>query len=172
MRKETMEKTHQTQSKQDSNSQNHDCGGILQMQMKDKHEPCRVQTESHLYRIGMFAQMNHITVKALRFYEEQGLLSPAYVDEENGYRYYTLDQMAAIHQITALKQAGFTLDDIKHIRSGAEEELLLRKKKSQLLAQIAELTRQIAIIDAYLQDETASGIRMMRASGCQRSRSR
>ena len=151
-----MEKTHQTQSKQDSNSQNHDCGGILQMQMKDKHEPCRVQTESHLYRIGMFAQMNHITVKALRFYEEQGLLSPAYVDEENGYRYYTLDQMATIHQITALKQAGFTLDDIKHIHSGIEEELLLRKKKSQLLAQIAELTRQIAVIDAYLLDESSS----------------
>ena len=129
---------------------------ILQMQMKEKHEPCRVQTDSHLYRIGMFAQMNHITVKALRFYEEQGLLFPAHVDEENGYRYYTLDQMAAIHQITALKQAGFTLDDIKHIRSGVEEEQLLRKKKSQLLAKIAELTHQIAIIDAYLLDETAS----------------
>ena len=126
------------------------------MQMKDKHEPCRVQTDSHLYRIGMFAQMNHITVKALRFYEEQGLLCPAYVDEENGYRYYTLDQMAAIHQITALKQAGFTLDDIKQIRSGADEGLLLHKKKSQLLAQIAELTRQIAVIDAYLLDESSS----------------
>ena len=126
------------------------------MQMNDKHEPFCKKTDSHLYRIGMFAQMNHITVKALRFYEEQGLLAPAYVDEENGYRYYTLDQMVAIHQITALKQAGFTLDDIKHIRSGVEEEQLLRKKKSQLLAQIAELTRQIAIIDAYLLDETAS----------------
>lgn len=126
------------------------------MQMKEKHEPCHTKSESHLYRIGMFAQMNHITVKTLRFYEEQGLLSPSYVDEENGYRYYTLDQMATIHQITALKQAGFTLDDIRRIHSGAEEALLLRRKKSQLLAQIAELTNQIAIIDAYLLDETAS----------------
>ena len=151
-----MEKMEKTQNRSDSMRQNQECEGILQMQMNDKHEPCRVQTESHLYRIGMFAQMNHITVKALRFYEEQGLLAPAYVDEENGYRYYTLDQMAAIHQITALKQAGFTLEDIKQIRSGVEEEQLLRKKKSQLLAQIAELTRQIAIIDAYLLDETAS----------------
>ena len=123
-----LEKTDQTQNKQNSNHQNHDCGGILQMQMNEKHQPCRVQTESHLYRIGMFAQMNHITVKALRFYEEQRLLAPAYVDEENGYRYYTLEQMASIHQITALKQAGFTLDDIKHIRSGADEGLLLRKR--------------------------------------------
>lgn len=151
-----MEKMEKIQNRSDNNCQNQDCEGILQMQMKEKHKPCREQTESHLYRIGMFAQMNHITVKALRFYEEQGLLCPAYVEEENGYRYYTLDQMAAIHQITALKQAGFTLDDIKHIRWGVEEEQLLRKKKSQLLAKIAELTRQIAVIDAYLLDESSS----------------
>lgn len=126
------------------------------MKMREKHEACQIRTESHLYRIGMFAQMNHITVKTLRFYEEQGLLAPAYVDEENGYRYYTLDQMTTIHQITALKQAGFTLDDMKQMQSGAEEQALLRKKKSQLLARMAELTRQIAVIDSYLLDQSAS----------------
>lgn len=126
------------------------------MKMREKHEACQIRTESHLYRIGMFAQMNHITVKTLRFYEEQGLLAPAYVDEENGYRYYTLDQMATIHQITALKQAGFTLDDMKQMQSGAEEQALLRKKKSQLLARMAELTRQIAVIDSYLLDQSVS----------------
>lgn len=100
--------------------------------------------------------MNHITVKTLRFYEEQGLLFPAHIDEENGYRYYTLDQMATIHQIAALKEAGFTLEDIRQMRSGSEEKLLLQKKKSQLLAKVAELTMQIAVIDAYLLDESLS----------------
>lgn len=123
------------------------------MRMYEEHMSCEPKSESHLYKIGMFAQMNHVTVKALRFYEEQGLLAPAYVDDENGYRYYTLDQMAVIHQITALKQAGFTLDDVKGINSGSDEELLLQKKKSQLLAKIAELTHQIAIIDTYLSDK-------------------
>lgn len=151
-----MKKIDKTRSKPDSHCQNRDCEGILQMQMKDKHEPFQRKTGSHLYKIGMFAQMNHITVKALRFYEEQGLLCPAYVDQENGYRYYTLDQMATIHQIAALKGAGFTLEDIRQMRSGAEEKLLLQKKKSQLLAKIAELTKQIAVIDAYLSDGTAS----------------
>lgn len=125
------------------------------MQMREKHETCHEKTENHLYRIGLFAQMNHVTVKTLRFYEEQGLLAPAYV-EENGYRYYTLDQMAVVHQITALKQAGFTLEDIKEINSGAREEILLQKKKAQLLAQIAKLTQQISVIDAYLLNESAS----------------
>ena len=126
------------------------------MRMYEEHEKFETRTEGHLYKIGMFAQMNHITVKALRFYEEQGLLLPAHVDEENGYRYYTIDQMAVIHQITALKQACFTLEDIKSLNNGSNEELLLQKKKTELLSKIAELTRQIAVIDAYLLDEDNS----------------
>ena len=94
--------------------------------------------------------MNHVTVKTLRFYEEQGLLMPALIHSENGYRYYTLSQMAVIHQITALKMAGFTLEEIVRINSGADEEAVLLKKKSELLAKISDLTRQIAIVDGYL----------------------
>ena len=90
------------------------------MKMNEKHEACTQKSAPQLYKIGMFAQMNHITVKALRFYEEQGLLLPAFVDSENGYRYYTMNQMADIHQINALKQAGFTLDEIKLINQGAD----------------------------------------------------
>lgn len=120
------------------------------MKMKHKHEPCKAKTSNTLYKIGMFAAMNHITVKTLHFYEEQGLLLPVYINEENGYRYYELSQMAEIHQITALKMAGFTLDEIAHIKSGADEEAVLLKKKSELISKIADLTKQIAIVDGYL----------------------
>ena len=120
------------------------------MQMRQKHEPFEVKESGTLYKIGMFAAMNHVTVKTLRFYEEQGLLMPACINKENGYRYYTLSQMAVLHQITALKMAGFTLEEIARIHSGADEEAVLRKKKSELIAQIAELTRQIAMVDGYL----------------------
>ena len=122
------------------------------MKMNEKHEAFTKKEVPHLYKIGMFAQMNHITVKALRFYEDQGLLLPAYVDGENGYRYYTMNQMADIQRITALKQAGFTLDDIKLINQGADTVSLLSSKKAALLKKIAELTSQIAVIDGYLSD--------------------
>lgn len=120
------------------------------MKMNEKHEAFAEKTVPQLYKIGMFAQMNHITIKTLRFYEEQGLLLPAYVDGENGYRYYTMNQMADIQRITALKQAGFTLDDIKLINQGADTAYLLSSKKAALLKKIAELTSQIAVIDGYL----------------------
>ena len=120
------------------------------MGMKQEHKPCETKDSGTLYKIGMFAAMNHVTVKALRFYEEQGLLIPAQINHENGYRYYTLSQMAVLHQITALKLAGFTLEEIAHIHSGADEEAVLLKKKAELLGKISELTRQIAVVDGYL----------------------
>ena len=126
------------------------------MEMKLEHKPCENKTNDTLYKIGMFAAMNHVTVKALRFYEEQGLLRPALIHPETGYRYYTLSQMAVLHRITALKQAGFTLEEIAHIHAGADEEAVLLKKKSELLAKIADLTKQIAVVDGYLSKKKNS----------------
>ena len=123
------------------------------MEMKQEHKPCEGKTSDTLYKIGMFAAMNHVTVKTLRFYEEQGLLMPALIHPETGYRYYTLSQMAVLHQITALKLAGFTLEEIARIHSGADEEAVLLKKKAELLARIGDLTRQIAAVDGYLSKQ-------------------
>ena len=103
------------------------------MEMKQEHKPCETKDSGTFYKIGMFAAMNHVTIKALRFYEEQGLLMPALIHPETGYRYYTLSQMAVLHQITALKQAGFTLEEIARINAGADEEAVLLKKKVELL---------------------------------------
>ena len=52
------------------------------MEMKQEHKPCETKDSGTLYKIGMFAAMNHVTVKALRFYEEQGLLIPALIHPE------------------------------------------------------------------------------------------
>ncbi len=53
--------------------------------MKREHV-CEIKEPYKLYRIGMFASMNHVTVKALRYYDEQGLLKPVCVDMAKGYR--------------------------------------------------------------------------------------
>ena len=126
------------------------------MEMKQEHKPCEVKTSDTLYKIGMFAAMNHVTVKTLRFYEEQGLLMPALIHPDTGYRYYTLSQMAVLHQITALKLAGFKLEEIANINSGADEIAVLLKKKAELLEKIADITRQIAVVDGYLSKKKTS----------------
>ena len=120
------------------------------MEMKNKHQPCTPQTKNTLYRIGMFAAMNRVTVKALRFYEEQNLLLPAYINYENGYRFYELSQIQDLHKITALKQAGFTLEEIQKLNNSCDENAVLLKKKSELLSKIADLTKQLSIVETFL----------------------
>lgn len=126
------------------------------MKMERDHRCGKEKEKSRLYRIGMFAQMNHVTVKALHFYEEQQLLLPARIDGETGYRYYTMDQMSILHRIMALKQAGFTIEDIKRFNNTADTDAFLGRKKAELLARIAELTRQIAVLDGYMAEGGAT----------------
>lgn len=116
----------------------------------DKNFVCTEKTAPYYYRIGTFAQMNKVTVKALRHYDEINLLKPAYVDECNGYRYYNSAQLPILHQIVALRHIGCHLDEIRKILNGENEGSILLRKKSDFLSAIAELTKKVAAIEAYL----------------------
>lgn len=111
---------------------------------------CDKKESQKLYKIGMFSQMNRVTVKALRYYDELGLLKPEYVEQENGYRYYTSAQLPQLHRILALREMDFTLEEIQQIFNGADEEKLLQSKKGDLLKMIANLSSKIACIEGYL----------------------
>lgn len=106
-----------------------------------------------MYKIGMFSKMNLVTVKALRYYDEIGLLKPAHIDDFTGYRYYTSDQLPILHQILNLKQMGFSIEEIIEIQKGLPVHKLLRNRKEQLLASIAESTRKLAQVEHYLNLE-------------------
>lgn len=101
---------------------------MKEMKMKQYHPSCKDKEKEQLYKIGMFANMNRVTIKTLRYYDEQKLLVPVYVDEENGYRYYAAGQAAQLHRIIALKNMGFSIDDIRRITDGAEEKSFLLQK--------------------------------------------
>jgi len=89
-----------------------------------------------MLKIGDFARAANVTVKTLRFYAHEGLLAPVYIDRFSGYRYYTTDQLPTLNRILALKDLGFSLDQI-HIllrESISPDELrgMLRLKQSEL----------------------------------------
>lgn len=65
-----------------------------------------------MFRIGDFSRFSRVSVKMLRHYDELGLLKPAHVDPFTGYRYYTADQLPRLNRIIALKDLGFSLDQI------------------------------------------------------------
>lgn len=111
---------------------------------------CHQDLSVKLYRIGIFSQMNRITVKTLRHYDEIDLLKPAYVDEDSGYRYYTSDQLIPLHKILALRDMGFSLEEIRQVCNGASQEQLLKRRKQELLKIIAETSEKLARVEGYL----------------------
>lgn len=101
----------------------------------------------------MFANMNRVTIKTLRFYDEQNLIKPVYVDEENGYRYYAGGQIAELHRILALRGMGFSIEDIRKIMNGEEERKFLQVKKQEIIKEIAALIAKLAEVESYLNKE-------------------
>jgi DNA-binding transcriptional MerR regulator/predicted transcriptional regulator YdeE len=78
-----------------------------------------------MYTIGQFSKICHVTIKALRHYEKLGLLSPAAVDRENGYRYYSREQVETVKTIARMKDLGVPLKKVKlMLERGAAPEMV------------------------------------------------
>jgi DNA-binding transcriptional MerR regulator len=80
-----------------------------------------------LLSIGRFARVSGLTVKALRHYDDIGLLQPARVDDSTGYRYYTLAQARDAEAIRRLRRLDVPLEDVAdllHADAGTVRERL------------------------------------------------
>jgi len=107
-----------------------------------------------MLKIGAFAKLSGVTVKTLRHYDELGLLNPARVDEESGYRFYTAEQLLTIRRIAGFKEQGLTLEMMRPLLtepdSQTQAERTFLEKRKELELQIQEAQRQIAEIDERL----------------------
>lgn len=65
------------------------------------------------FLIGDMAKFHNVSTQTLRYYDKIGLLKPKIVDENNGYRYYTIEQFEQLNTIKYLKFLGMSLNDIK-----------------------------------------------------------
>ena len=89
--------------------------------------------EETLLKIGEVADFFQISVKAVRIYEKKGILVPAYIDPESGYRYYTPDQLHQLAALLELKALGFSLDEIKDVMVGESSKEALYKAMQEKL---------------------------------------
>lgn len=89
-----------------------------------------------MLKIGEFSGLARISVKALRYYDDLGLLRPAHVDTETGYRYYSVSQLPRLHRILALRDLGFPLERIAQLldeglTADALHEMLAQRQEEQ-----------------------------------------
>ena len=102
-----------------------------------------------MFRIGDFSKLAQVSVKALRFYDEVGLLKPTYVDRDTGYRYYSATLLPRLNRILAFKELGLSLEEIIHLLEG---DLPVDRVRESLQNRRAELSRRIERERAQLAD--------------------
>lgn len=103
------------------------------MEQKNTDKRTEENGEGILLKIGELADFFQISVKAVRIYEKKGILTPAYVDPESGYRYYTPDQLHQLAALLELKALGFSLDEIKDVMVGESSKEALYKAMQEKL---------------------------------------
>ncbi len=95
-----------------------------------------------MLKIGDFSQLGQVSIRTLHHYDERGLLKPAETDDWTGYRLYSVDQLPRLNRILALKDLGFSLDQISRLVS---EDVPAEQLRGMLALKQAEIERQLTL---------------------------
>ena len=105
-----------------------------------------------LIPIGRFAQATRLSQKALRLYDENGLLPPVRVDEDSGYRYYDWRQARRARRIALLRQAGMSLAEIGRFLADPRPDVL-DAHRARLEAEHADRLEVLDFVRATTEEE-------------------
>jgi DNA-binding transcriptional MerR regulator len=107
-----------------------------------------------MFSIGEFARLGGVSVRTLRHYDEIGLLQPATVDPDTGYRGYAAGQLGLLNRIVALKDLGLTLTQTGRLLDGITlDELrgMLTLRRAQLERELDQHMNQLLGVEARLR---------------------
>jgi len=107
-----------------------------------------------LVPIGDFSKMTHLSVKALRFYHDQGLLEPARIDPSSGYRFYHPGQVPVAQVIRRFRDLDMPLDQVKAVLQAPDVETRTREiiaHLSTMETKLAELQVSVSSLRALLE---------------------
>jgi len=104
------------------------------------------------YTVKKLAKLSGVSIRTLHYYDEIGLLKPAYL-RESGYRYYQEEQLLLLQQILFFKELGFTLKQIQEIlqHGDLDRTKALLSQKELLCDKIVRIETLIETIDKTLQ---------------------
>jgi len=112
-----------------------------------------------LLPIGRFSRLCRLTVKALRHYDELGLLRPAYVDPDSGYRYYGVAQAAEAERIRVLRSLELPLHEIQAVLRERDTQAVRARLQShgeRIRERIEEQNRALAYLQKLIQEDDMS----------------
>ena len=109
-----------------------------------------------MFYIGEFSKMGKTTIKTLHHYDRIGLLHPEAVDGATGYRLYTTRQLAELHRIQSLRQAGLSVEEVAAIVAGADAQPILARRRDEIERELATRQDRLARI-AFMIDNQEKG---------------
>ena len=113
-----------------------------------------------MFLTGEFSHISRVSKRLLHYYDEIGLLKPAYIDAATGYRYYSASQLPQLNRILALKDLGLSLDQIAEMMKAdvSDEEIhgMLLIKKAELEQTLQEDMHRLRGIEARIQQNQSS----------------
>jgi effector-binding domain-containing protein len=110
----------------------------------------------NLLPIGRFSAICHLTIPALRLYDELNLLRPAIVDSDTGYRYYSLAQVPDAERIRQLREVEMPLDEIRALlaeRDPVHVHERLENHRARLLERAEQYRQCLASLDRLIEQE-------------------
>ncbi len=112
---------------------------------------------SRMFSIGEFSRISGITVKALRFYHEQGLIVPTSVDPSSGYRYYDSSLIERARIVVYLRSLEFPIEQIRQILSatGDDQGLLnaMVEHRNEITKRMRELRAVTRSLDEFIEQQ-------------------
>ena len=108
-----------------------------------------------MLRIGVFSKLSKVSIRMLRHYDELGLLKPAHIDPDSGYRFYGEEQLLTAGRINALKDMGFGLAAIGQLLPCGEDRVAMERalllKQAELQEVHAWTEERLRLLDTALE---------------------
>lgn len=114
-----------------------------------------------MFKIGEFSKLTKVSVRMLRYYDEEGLLKPAKIDPFTGYRLYSTDQIPVLQRILMLRNMGFHIAEIAAFLEQWDTGSvigLLEEKKKEILRMVEAEQRRIRKIEMAVRDMESNKI--------------
>src|SRR5687767_14341146 len=113
--------------------------------------------EASKFTIGEFSKVTGLTIKTLRFYHEEGLLAPSYVDPQTGYRHYDAGQIETARTIAYLRSLEFPLADIREMLRRQENDVDLlaavERHKAAIEQKVRHLRKVARSLEQFISEE-------------------
>lgn len=120
-----------------------------------------------MFSIGEFSKITGLTVKTLRFYHEQGILTPSSVEAGSGYRFYAESKIETARIITALRQLEFSIAEIADIIHSHDDDssilVFLETRKAEVQQRLRNDRQIVKLLDDIITHEREASRKMSAA---------